>query len=92
MHKIGDQLWLSPSDLTAFLSCAHLTTLAKGDVGRGVSHQRSADADLLAAKGLEHERPVLDVWRAGGPPGSGKTFFAVRVIAECLRQGPICEE
>ena len=66
MQQVDGQLWLSPSDLSAFLACPHLTTLTQRDLGRGVVHLRSADAELLAAKGLAHERHVLERWHAQG--------------------------
>ena len=66
MQRIGDRLIFSPSDLNHFLECAHLTAL---DLARDPGTPRAArdaQAELLAAKGLEHERAWLDRFRASG--------------------------
>jgi predicted RecB family nuclease len=61
-------LWLSPSDLSAHLACAYLTTLefesARGDRSR--PHGRDKLADLVAKKGDEHEATFLADLRADG--------------------------
>jgi uncharacterized protein len=55
------RLSFSPSDLTAFLACAHLTTLelaaARGEVARPAVD--NAQAELIRRKGDEHERAYL---------------------------------
>jgi predicted RecB family nuclease len=62
------RLHLSPSDVTAFLACEHLTTLslayARGKVVRpGVPNEH---AELIRRKGAEHERAYLESLRAQG--------------------------
>src|SRR3954447_5702244 len=66
MHLHADRLQLSPSDVTAFLACEHLTTLslahARGTITRpGVPNEH---ADLIRRKGEEHERAYLETLRA----------------------------
>ena len=61
-------LQLSPSDLSAHLSCRHLTTLAL-EVARGerkASYTREELAQLIAEKGEAHERAYLDRLIAAG--------------------------
>jgi uncharacterized protein len=66
---LDDQLTLSPSDLNGFVECRHLTQLdlayARGD---RTYEPGDADpiADLLSAKGDEHERAFLEGLRADG--------------------------
>ena len=61
-------LRLSPSDLTAYLACPHLTTLslevALGERER--PYTREALAQLVAEKGELHEARYLDVLREQG--------------------------
>ncbi len=68
MHRDGNVLWRSPSDLAANLACAHITTLelavAAGEVAR--PHARSEYAELIAQKGLEHEAAYLASLREAG--------------------------
>jgi uncharacterized protein len=55
------QLTFSPSDLTAFLACFHLTSLDMA-VARGTLPRPDADdpqAELIRSKGEEHERAYL---------------------------------
>jgi uncharacterized protein len=58
---------LSPTDLTHYLACPHLTTLelqaARGELERP---ERTEDADLLARKGEEHEAAYLEHLRSEG--------------------------
>jgi uncharacterized protein len=61
-------LHLSPSDLSAYLACPHLTTLSL-EVARGERprpHGREALADLIAEKGDAHEAAYLAELRAAG--------------------------
>src|SRR5438105_5811570 len=61
-------LVLSPSDLTAYLACPHLAALAlalaRGDVTKPAAD--NAQAELVRAKGDEHERRYLEQLRAEG--------------------------
>ena len=63
-----ERLNLSPSDVTAFLACEHLTTLslahARGEVER--PEVENEQAELIFRKGLEHERAYLERLRATG--------------------------
>src|SRR5437763_9109618 len=59
---------LSPSDLTAYLACEHLTTLsiraARGEIER--PEEVTEQAQLLFDKGLAHERAYFEHLRAQG--------------------------
>jgi uncharacterized protein len=67
MHVADESILLSPSDLSAYLACEHLTSLelrvARGELQRP---DRSDDADLLAEKGIAHEDAYLTGLRAEG--------------------------
>src|SRR4051794_29267882 len=68
MQFRGDQLSLSPSDLSAYLACRHLTTLELG-VARGERTKpgtREELAELVAEKGELHESRYLEQLRAEG--------------------------
>ncbi|HET8556259.1 MAG TPA: TM0106 family RecB-like putative nuclease [Gaiellaceae bacterium] len=64
----GGQLLLSPSDLSAYLACPHLTTLslevALGE--RKKPYTREALAELIAEKGELHEARHLEFLRERG--------------------------
>ena len=68
MHIHSEHLRLSPSDVTAFLACEHLTTLslahARGELDR--PDVENEQAELIFRKGLEHERAYLEHLRADG--------------------------
>src|SRR4051794_21726949 len=67
MHRSEDgSLWLSPSDLTAHLACAHLTTLSLDVALRRREKPRHRDmlAQLVAEKGDLHETRYLEHLRA----------------------------
>ncbi len=69
MHRSADgSLRLSPSDLTAYLACPHLTTLslevALGERKR--PYTREALAELVAQKGDLHEARYLEFLREQG--------------------------
>ena len=61
-------LQLSPSDVTAFLACEHLTTLqlsaARGEIVR--PSEPNEQAELVFRKGLEHELAYLAQLEAEG--------------------------
>jgi predicted RecB family nuclease len=61
MQLRNGDLSLSPSDVTAFLACEHLTTLqlraARGELA--VPSEPNEQAELVFRKGLEHERAFL---------------------------------
>ena len=60
-------LQLSPSDVTAFLACEHLTTLslaqARGEIER--PEVENEQAELIFRKGVEHEHAYLRVFAPG---------------------------
>ncbi|MEJ7569279.1 MAG: TM0106 family RecB-like putative nuclease [Gaiellaceae bacterium] len=68
MHVQADRLHLSPSDVTAFLACEHLTTLslahARGKIER--PEVENEQAELVFRKGIEHEHAYLGSLRAQG--------------------------
>jgi predicted RecB family nuclease len=61
MRHTNGRLLLSPSDLTAFVACPHLTALellvARGEMVR--PFRPNPHAELIRAKGEEHERAFL---------------------------------
>ena len=70
MRLLDGQIVLSPSDLTKFTRCAHVTTLDLGRL-RGTlkplaGPQRSLHTDFVARKGTEHEENYIErLARAG---------------------------
>ena len=85
MHIDADRLRLSPSDVTAFLACEHLTTLslahARGELER--PEVENEQAELIFRKGLEHERAYLEHLRA-----EGKTVLEIPDPRRRLRRAP----
>ena len=64
MQRTDSTLVFSPSDLNHFLECEHLVQLDRArDDPHGLRLVRDAHAELLAAKGLEHERAWLERFR-----------------------------
>ena len=68
MQLRNGHISLSPSDVTAFLACEHLTTLqlrvAQGELK--VPPEPNEQADIVFRKGLEHEQAFAAQLRAGG--------------------------
>ena len=68
MQLRDDRLNLSPSDVTAYLACEHLTSLslraARGELEKPTVEDEQRD--LVFRKGLEHERAYLESLRAAG--------------------------
>ncbi len=102
MHLHANRLHLSPSDVTAFLACEHLTTLslahARGEIDRPAVENEQAE--LVFRKGLEHERAYLESLRADGKTiveidfddldwdaAQGRTVEAMRAGADVVYQG-----
>lgn len=56
----------SPSDLNHFLECEHLITLDSSRQDDATARVRDPHAELLAQKGLEHERAWLERFRLDG--------------------------
>ena len=101
MHFRDGQLLLSPSDVTAYIGCRHSSALSLA-VARGeiASPPASSDAELIFAKGREHEaaylarlgsegRDVLEI--VLGPPDRSPSREdwerAASETAEALRAG-----
>jgi predicted RecB family nuclease len=95
MRVHADQLHLSPSDVTAFLACEHLTTLslahARGEIER--TEVENEQAQLIFRKGLEHEQAYLESLRAQGlavleiPDAEGDYEGAALATADAIRAG-----
>ena len=95
MHIHSEHLRLSPSDVTAFLACEHLTTLslahARGEIDR--PDVENEQAELIFRKGLEHERAYLEHLRADGktvlelPDPEGDYDAAARATADAILKG-----
>ncbi|HSO01778.1 MAG TPA: TM0106 family RecB-like putative nuclease, partial [Gaiellaceae bacterium] len=68
MHLHDEHLLLSPSDVTAFLACEHLTSLSLAHARGRLERPEVEDEqrDLIFRKGLEHERAYLESLRAAG--------------------------
>ena len=75
MQFLDGRLIVSPSDLTGFLECEHLTqqelAAARGEIAR--PERDDPMLDMLSRRGLEHEGKHLAGFRAKGlkpvPPG-----------------------
>src|SRR5688500_6273952 len=93
MHLHSGTLHLSPSDVTAFLACEHLTTLslrhARGEIAR--PEVENEQAELIFRKGLEHERAYLEQLRAEAntilelPDPDGDYDAAARATAAAIK-------
>ena len=103
MERRDGTLWLSPSDLSGHLGCAHLTTLAL-EVSEGVRTRPSsmtAYTKMIFAKGNEHElayrdqliaqgRDVVEVAFEPGAwaAGAARTEELMRAGADVIYQAP----
>ena len=95
MRVHADRLHLSPSDVTGFLACEHLTTLslahARGEIER--PEVENEQAELIFRKGLEHEHAYLESLRAQGltvleiPDPEGDFEAAALATAEAIHAG-----
>ncbi|MEX0684007.1 MAG: hypothetical protein WD472_11225, partial [Dehalococcoidia bacterium] len=99
MRLSDGTLSLSPSDLTAYLACEHLTQLerrvAHGELAR--PERDDPQGDLIRLKGDEHERAYLERLRAegrdvveialDGPAGDWDWERAARETEEAMRAG-----
>ena len=68
MQVLDGRVWLSPSDVTAYLACEHLTALSL-QVAEGSLPEPPPpgdQAELVFRKGLEHEHAYLERLRAQG--------------------------
>jgi predicted RecB family nuclease len=93
MKLLSERLQLSPSDVTAFLACEHLTTLSLAHARREVERPavENDQAELIFRKGLEHELAYLESLRAAGdsvleiPDPEGDYEAAARASADAIR-------
>ncbi|HTK23379.1 MAG TPA: hypothetical protein VL264_04040, partial [Gaiella sp.] len=68
MKILDGRVWLSPSDVTAYLACEHLTALSLR-VARDELPEPAPpgeQAELIFRKGLEHEHAYLERLREEG--------------------------
>ena len=103
MEQRDGTLWLSPTDLSGHLECAHLTTLAL-EAAHGLRAKPSvinAYTKMIFAKGNEHElayreqlvaqgREVVEVEfdRADWAAGAARTAELMRAGADVIYQAP----
>ena len=97
MRVEGDRLWVSPSDLSGYLACRHLTTLERETVQgeRTKPRTREALAELVAEKGELHEARYLEQLRREGrqvtqielPRGADAFAAAHAETLEAMRSG-----
>jgi hypothetical protein len=66
MQRADGRLIFSPSDLNHFLECEHLIQLERRRDPPAPRAPRDPHAELLARKGVEHERAWLDRFGADG--------------------------
>ena len=67
MQRLNDSLFFSPSDLNHFVECEHLTSLDLLALdGLGVEKEKDPQAEIIRAKGFEHEQAWLQHLRAQG--------------------------
>src|SRR5436190_4831267 len=79
MRLVENALRLSPSDLTAFLACEHLTQLEL-EVARGKRerpHRDDPQGDLIRTKGDEHETAYL-----GALVDAGRTITTIEIESD----------
>jgi predicted RecB family nuclease len=105
MQHVLDSPVFSPSDLNHFLECEHLIQLELRRDG-APRPERDAHAELLAAKGLEHERTWLQRFRDEGrriveietagernwERDAVRTLAAMRNGAEVIYQGVFVDD
>jgi predicted RecB family nuclease len=108
MQRLNDRLVSSPSDVSNFLECRHLTQLDLAVVERRLDlpDGRPVRADLIARKGDEHEaaylrslketgKDVVEVpstQEAGAPPAAAATLAAMQAGSEVIYQGAFLHE
>ena len=96
MKQTTDALVRSPTDLSNFLSCRHLSTLdlrvARGEMER--PERYAPVLEDLRARGLAHERAYLERLRAegltiagGSETGDGTAASGVEATLDAMREG-----
>ena len=67
MQRVDRALFFSPSDLNHFVECEHLTSLDLLAIdGVGVEKEKDPQAEIIGAKGFEHEQGWLQHFRDQG--------------------------
>jgi predicted RecB family nuclease len=102
MHKRGDVLFLSASDLVGHLNCGHLTQLDRSVALGALAPPVFADPlrDLLRERGAQHEQGFVDHLRGQGRPVTvidasdedaalEQTILAMQAGAELIVQGAL---
>ena len=100
MQKVSERFLFSPSDLNHFLECEHRVQLDRRADATMLRGGRDPHADLLAAKGAEHERTWLERFERDGhdlasidltdrdwAQASADTIAAMRAGAGVIYQG-----
>jgi len=102
MQRIASDLFFSPSDLNHFVECEHLTALGLLAVdGHELWKEKDPQAEIVRAKGLEHEQAWLHRFIAEGKHvvaiadaddidwvrDAARTEHAMRDGAEVIYQG-----
>src|SRR5688572_11813891 len=102
MQRVDGHVLFSPSDLNHFVDCEHLTSLdLRALDGLIVAKEKDAQAEIIRAKGFEHERAWLEHLRAEGKQiveiatgpepdwsrAAALTVDAMRAGAEVIYQG-----
>ena len=94
MERCDNQILLSPSDVSAYLACEHLTTLSLAVAREEILEpaRTSEQAELLFRKGLEHEQAYLARLRAEGKsvavvPDEGSLDERAGATREALASG-----
>jgi uncharacterized protein len=95
MQQLADRIFLSPSDLNAYLECEHLTQLelavARGELERPADE--NPQAELVRRKGEDHEAAYLAQLILDGrdvvaiEDGRGDFAAAARATEEAMRAG-----
>src|SRR5882672_963909 len=93
MKVSEDRLLLSPTDLSRFLACEHLTRLeiqvARGEKSRPIF--KDPFADLIRQKGKDHETAFLERLIAEKPIviriPSGDSSVAAKLTADAIHEG-----
>ena len=103
MQRREGTLWLSPTDLSGYLECAHVTTLALevADGLRAAPASMNAYTKMIFAKGAEHEldyrrqlvadgRTVVEVEldRSDWAAAAARTEELMRAGADVIYQAP----
>jgi predicted RecB family nuclease len=100
MQKVGERFLFSPSDLNHFLECEHRVQLDRRADAATMRGGRDPHAELLAAKGAEHERSWLERFCRDGRRvvtidlsdrdwvrGADDTIAAMQAGADVIYQG-----